>query len=78
MSHDDRGKLPDDTQTRIRLHVENSAPSTSRPRLPWQVENMLAEVERRTAACYASMEELTFQVGKLVAEFQKGPEGDDK
>lgn len=76
MNHDDR--LPEDTQGRLRLHVEHSSPNPDRPRLPDQVERLLAEVERRTAACYASMEELTFQVGKLVAEFQKGPDDADK
>ncbi len=69
--------LPDDMQGRIRTHVENSSPNPDRPRLPEDIERQLDEVERRTAACYAGMEELSFQVEQLVREIKNGPDGDE-
>lgn len=67
--------LPD--PSRIRAMAERSAPDLSRPRLSEEHERALADVERRTAACYASMEELSYQIGNLTEELKRGPPGDD-
>jgi hypothetical protein len=70
--------LADDTVTRIRTHVENSAPNTERPRLSEKKEKLLADLDQRSAACYAGMEELTYRVGKLAEDIEKGPPSDDE
>ena len=62
---------------RILAQLERSEPSRTRPRLSEERERELADIERRSAACYASMEELTYQVGKLTEEIKRGPPGDD-
>lgn len=48
--------LPGDTQSRIPLLVERSAPDHDRPHLRAEVEARMDDVERRTAACYAALE----------------------
>jgi len=71
-----RTALADDTNARIVALVENSAPDLNRPRLTPARELRLADVERRTAACYAGMEDLTYKVEKLTRDIEKGPPPD--
>lgn len=61
-------RLPDDTQPRIRLLVEQSQPDPNRPRLDPEIERRFARVDAEAAACYASMEETTFRLGRLAGE----------
>jgi hypothetical protein len=70
--------LSDDTNVRIRMLVENSAPNPDRPRLDEEREKKLAEIESRSAACYASMEDLRFKIARLVRDIDKGPSEDDE
>lgn len=57
--------MPDKTQPRLRVLVEKSSPDPDRPKINEEAERRLNEVERKTAACYASIEETTFQLHKL-------------
>jgi hypothetical protein len=50
---------------RIMKLVERSAPNPDRPRLAHEWERQLAEVDVRSAACYASMEDLSDQLARL-------------
>ncbi len=68
----------DETGQHVLQLVELSAPSTTRPRLTEERELELAQIERRTAGCYAQMENLTYKIGKLVADLEKGPPDDDQ
>lgn len=54
-------RLPSKTLPRIVALVQRSQPSTERPRMAEDVEARLDHIERDTAACYASMEEVTHQ-----------------
>lgn len=48
--------LADETQPRIKVLIERSAPDPDRPRLSETVERALAEVETKSAAAYADNE----------------------
>lgn len=65
-------RLPDDTQPRIRILVEQSQPDPDRPRLDPELERRFARVDAEAAACYASMEETTFRLGRLAGEEDEG------
>ena len=60
--------LPDQTQPRLRVLVENSAPNPNRPRLDEDTEKHLDPVERRSASCYADMENRTARLRKLARD----------
>lgn len=64
--------FPDETLTRIKLLVENSAPNPDRPRLSDEVEHRLAKVEADTAKTYAEAEEQTHRVFKLAEQISEG------
>ncbi len=57
--------MPDETLSRIKLLVENSAPNPARPRLSDESEAALAAVEEKSAKTYAEVEETTHQLFKL-------------
>jgi hypothetical protein len=69
--------LSDDTNSRIVTLVENSLPNPARPRLGEERELRLADVEARSAACYASCEALTYKIHRLVKDIEKGPPSHD-
>lgn len=60
--------LPDDTQSRIPLLIERSASDLDRPMLSVEVEKRLADVERRSAACYASLEDASARLHLLAID----------
>lgn len=62
MSKPARVRLPDQTQPRIRALVERSAPDPERPRLNPEHEAAFEQVDRASAACYASAEDLSFRL----------------
>lgn len=64
-------KMPDNTEPRIRFLVEKSAPSTSRPRLSEEREKRLNATERKSAACYASMENSSAELSKLAEALEQ-------
>ncbi len=68
MSDDDR----DDTGVHVLQLVEMSAPSTTRPRLSDEYEQILARVELAHAGAYAQMESATFKTARLRGELEKG------
>ena len=51
------GTLPRDTQSRIPILVERSAPDVMKSILRVEVLERLADVDRRNAACYAALED---------------------
>jgi division protein CdvB (Snf7/Vps24/ESCRT-III family) len=51
-------KLPDGSK-RVMALVEKSRPNGQRPRMSSEFEAQLAEVDAQSAACYASMEDLS-------------------
>ncbi len=59
--------LPEETQPRIFLLVERSAPDPDRPRMESETERAFACVDRESAACYASCEDLSHQLRKSAA-----------
>lgn len=63
--------LPDETQPRLRILVEQSAPDPDKPRIPEDLEHAFEPLERQSAACYASMEDRTFQLQKLADALEK-------
>lgn len=63
--------LPDQTQPRLRILVEQSAPDPHKPKIPEEIENAFEPVERQSAACYASMEDRTFQLQKIASELER-------
>lgn len=68
MAHITSWELPDQTIPRIRALVENSAPNLNNPtRLPEEDERKLSEVEQRSAACYADIEERTYRMRRFAA-----------
>jgi hypothetical protein len=69
--------VSDNTNTRLLALVENSRPNPTRPRLSEERELRLADVEARSAACYASIEELTYKIHRLVKDIEKGPPSHD-
>ena len=58
-------QLPEDTQTRFRVLVTRSAADPDRPKLPADDEKRLHDVERRSAACYAEIEETTYRYRQI-------------
>ena len=62
--------LPDQTQPRIQALVERSAPNPDRPRLSETTEKKFEPVDRKTAACYASMEDMTDQLRRLAKQLE--------
>lgn len=60
--------LPEDTLPRIRAIVEKSAPDPERPQLAPDREASLTEIERKSAGCYASMEDASAQLRKIAKE----------
>lgn len=52
--------------------VERSAPDPDRPRLSEEWERQLAAVDAKSAACYASMEDLSDQLDRLAHELDDG------
>lgn len=65
--------LPEDTQSRFRLIVEQSAPDLERPLLSPEIENALNETERKSAACYAGIEEATFRFHQIARKLREKP-----
>lgn len=59
--------LPDQTQPRIRALVERSTPDPRRPRLSVEHEEAFARVDRDSAACYASAEDLSHKLRRSAA-----------
>jgi len=57
---------------RVMALVERSAPDPDRPRLSDEWERQLAEVDVKSAACYASMEDLSDQLDRLAADLGGG------
>lgn len=66
-------KLPQGA-LRIAALVERSAPAIDRPRLPDEWEHQLAPVDALSAACYASMEDLSDQLGALATAIEQEPD----
>ena len=64
-------RLPDQTQPRIRVLVERSAPDPMRPRLSDEIELAFADVDRASAACYASAEDLAQRFRKNTARVEE-------
>lgn len=56
--------------------VQRSYPNRKRPRLKTAAEDRLADIERRSAECYASMEELTSQLSQLATHLDQVPIND--
>ena len=59
------GKNVKSTGALLSLLVERSAPDLTRPRISPEREARLAEVEAKSAACYAQSELLTVQMQRL-------------
>jgi hypothetical protein len=57
--------LPDATQPRLKVLVEQSSPDLDRPQLPLENERRLAHIERQSAVCYADAEDLAKRHFKL-------------
>ncbi len=68
----------DETLTRIRATVERSAPSRARPKMSRKKEERLEAVDRASAACYASMENLGAKIEKLTRSIAEGVEDDER
>lgn len=62
--------LADDTGVRIVKLVENSAPNPNRPTASKRFENLARDVDRRTAACFAALENLAFKARKTTEEIR--------
>ena len=57
--------FPEETVERLRIIEERSQPSKDRPKLSLPVEANLAEVEEKTARCYAENENLVHRIRRL-------------
>lgn len=68
---DDAEILPEDTQPRFRRIVELSAPDLDRPLMPPDIEQALNETERKSAACYAAIEETTFRFHQIARKLRE-------
>lgn len=66
----DGPKLPNKTMPRLAALVIRSKPSTVRPRLSTESEQRLEGIEAEKAACYASMEEATYQFQDLANQLR--------
>lgn len=64
--------LPDQTQPRILALVERSSPNIDKPPLPPGVERNFDATERKTAACYADIEETTFRLRRIAKRLAAG------
>jgi hypothetical protein len=62
--------LTDETQPRIKVLIERSAPNPDRPRLSDEVERALVEVETKTAAAYADNENRVARKRRLSKEMR--------
>jgi hypothetical protein len=58
------GTLPIGSE-RIMQLVEQSQPSQTRPKLPAEYEDLLQPIHAMSAACYASMEDLSDRIDRL-------------
>lgn len=58
-------QFPEETVDRLRVIEERSKPSSERPRLSLSLEADLAEVEEKTARCYAENENLVHRIRRL-------------
>ena len=67
------GELPEGAGRLLKL-VERSAPDPKRPRLPAEYEEQLAVVDAKSAAAYASMEDLSDRCVRLAKRIE-GDEG---
>lgn len=67
-------RLPTSEPERIAVLVERSSPSPDRPRLSIDAESRLEEIERRSAQCYAVIENITDRFGRLAEQI--ATEGD--
>lgn len=67
---DEKPRLPNDTMPRLAALVIRSKPSTERPRLSTESELRLEGIEAEKAACYASMEEMTYQFQDLTNQLR--------
>jgi hypothetical protein len=57
---------------RVIALVQRSAPDPTRPRLADEWETQLAEVEARSAGCYASMEDLSDRLDQFIQDLSDG------
>lgn len=55
---------------RISEIVKRSAPDTTRPRLPDELEHELEPIDRASAACYANLEDLSSRFADLAADLR--------
>jgi len=60
--------LPRITQMRIPVLIEQSAPDLERPRGSEAMEKRLSEIERKSAACYAALEDSTVRLSELAEQ----------
>jgi hypothetical protein len=58
--------------SRVLALVERSAPDPDRPRLAEEWERQLADIDAKSAACYASMEDLSDRLDRVAAEIDDG------
>ncbi len=70
MSRYETTDFDDRTMPRLKAIVERSAPNPNRPKLSEEAEQQLDAIERKTAATYAEMEEMTFRVLKLAKKIE--------
>lgn len=64
MAKPTNGRLPQGPQRIVAL-VERSTPNPDRPRLSAELEAQLAELDRKSAACYALMEDISDRIAQL-------------
>lgn len=62
--------LPSKTLPRLAALVVRSKPSSTRPRLSTESEFRLEDIETQKAACYANMEEMTYQFHDLAKQLR--------
>jgi hypothetical protein len=65
------GELPASDAARVLALVERSAPDPERPRLGEEWEVMLADIDAKSAACYASMEDLSDRLDRLAVAIRE-------
>lgn len=71
------GRLPKKTIERFEALVERSSPNPVKPPLPEGMETRLALVEKRTAACYAGMEEMTYRIQQAAKRIDPDLDAED-
>lgn len=62
--------LPDDPNWRADVLALRSRPDPAAPRVSRRAERALAEIERRTAASYAQLEELQYRLHRAADEIE--------